>query len=465
MKFFAARKNVNMTEAPFMKKLIIFAIPLVLSGILQLLYNSADLIVVGQFSRHSSDAQAAISSTSSIIHLIINLFMGLSVGINVACAKSLGARDGEKAQKAVHTSFLVSIIGGVLVGAFGFAFSDDILRNMQCPENILPLSTLYLKIFFVGTPFNIWYNFGAAILRSKGDTQKPLIFLAISGAVNVALNLFFVLVMDMSVDGVAIATVTSQILSAVMVTFSLVNDAGDCKLSFKKLGIDGKTLWEIVKVGLPSGIQTSLFSLSNVIIQSSVNTFGAIVMAGNGNAQYVEAFIGISVEAIGQAAVAFIAQNLGARNKDNVKTIMKNTFLLMTVACIILSGLVILLRRQLLYIFSKDEAVADAGQLRIMIMVSTYLVFGWMTIFVAYLRGLGNGLVPMIISVVGIVGFRFFWIYVVFANYPTLTCIYMSYPISWVITGLFQMTAYFIVRKKVFARLDINEELRIKNEE
>ena len=453
MKFFAAGRDVDMTSAPFMKKLTVFTLPLVVSGILQLLYNSADLIVVGQLSRDASNAQAAISSTTSLVHLLVNLFIGLSVGINVTCANSLGARNHDETFRVVHTSFFLAVVSGLFVAVIGTVFSDDLLRLMQSPEDVLPLSTLYLRIYFIGSPFNIWYNFGAAILRSKGDTQKPLVYLAISGTVNVVLNIFFVLVLDMSVDGVAIATVTSQVLSAVLVTISLIKEDGPCKLDISKLSVNGKTLGEIVRIGLPAGIQSSLFSISNVIIQSSINSLGGVVIAGNGNAQSVEGFVCITVEAIGQAAVAFIAQNCGAKKKENVRIVMKDSFILMTIASLILSAVVVLLRRPLLYIFSPDENAADYGEMRLIINVSIYFTYGWMQIIVSFLRGLGKGVLPMTISLIGICLFRVLWIYTVFKAVGTYESVIISYPISWIITGAAQLAAYFITRKKTFGKL------------
>ena len=444
------KNAVDMLNPPYLKKLLAFSLPLMASGVLQLLYNSADLIVVGHLSEIASRAQAAISSTASVVHLIVNVFMGFAVGINVAVANRLGARDDDGVSRAVHTAILLAVISGLIVGISGFIFSKPLLILMQSPEEVLPLSTLYLKIYFIGAPFNLLYNFGAAILRAKGETKMPLIFLAISGAVNVLLNLFFVTVFKMDVDGVAIATVVSQVLSATFVFIYLLREKSACRVEMKKLKISVDSLLEIIRIGLPAGVQASMFSISNVIIQSSINSFGETVMAGNGNASSIEGYINLSVEAVHQAAVAFIAQNYGAKRKKNIYRIMNETFFVMTAVSLIISFFVIVLRRPLLLIFSPDPDVAEAGELRMLINVVFYFAFGWMQLFVSYLRGTGKSLLPMIISVVGVCLFRVFWIFAVLPVFDDLVCLYLSYPVSWALTAAAQLVAFFITKKKTF---------------
>ena len=442
-----------MIDPPFKKKMVAFALPLMLSGILQQLFHSADLIVVGQFSEAAAFAQAAISSTAALVNLIIAVFMGLSVGINVAVAKYLGARDDEKTQLAVHTAICLAVISGLIVGLFGFVFSDEFLELMQSPTDVISLSTLYLKIFFLGAPFNLLYNFGAAILRAKGDTLRPLLFLSIAGATNVVLNLFFVLVLKMDVDGVAIATVVSQALSSMLVFAALLKEQGPCGVKISKLKIDGKAFAEITKVGLPAGIQGSMFSISNVLLQSSINSFGPTVMAGNGNAQSLEGFIYFGADSVHQAAIAFISQNYGAKKEKNIYRVMNDSVIIVTAMYAILSTALVLLRYPLLQFYSKDQAVNAVGSTRILINTSTYVVFAWYQVSVAFLRGTGKGTLPMVISVLGICAFRVFWIYTVFPYYGTLSCLYYSYPISWALTGLAMSVAFIVTKKKTFEKM------------
>jgi len=449
---------MDMTVGPFLKKLIIFALPVLLTGMLQLLYNSADLIVVGQFA--SSEAQGAIQSTSSLIHLIVNVSMGLSVGINVSVAKHIGAKDEKAASDVIHTAVLLSLICGLIVGAIGFFLSRYFLVWMGSDPELIGLSELYLKIYFLGTPLNLLYNFGASALRAKGETQKPLIYLFISGATNIALNFFFVVMLDMDVDGVAIATVASQGLSAVLVVTELVNTRGYCKIYFSKLKISGKALREIVSIGVPAGIQSSLFSISNVLIQSTINSFGKVVITANGNAQSLEGFMNIAVDSVYQAAISFIGQNYGANKKENIAKVMRLTFTMVTVVCIGLAAVLIPLRRVFLSIYNPDPEIITSGELRLVLNGATYFIYGWMQVFVAYMRGLGHGLMPVIVSILGICVFRIVWIFTVFPLSPTLTNVYLSYPISWAITALTHFICFLSIRKKTFIRM--NEEYLLR---
>lgn len=453
MKATVARADDYLTRPPFIEKLIMFSLPLVLSAVLQLLYSSADLIVVGRFSENSYLAQAAISSTQMIVHLILSLFIGLSVGINVSCAKSLGAKNGRYTSDIVHTSVLLALISGIVVGAIGIGFCDVILELMQSPPEVKGLSAIYLKIYFLGSPFNLLYNFGAAVLRSRGETKKPLIYLAVSGAVNVGLNLFFVIVLDLSVAGVAIATVVSQIISSLMIVFALVREKGDLKLNLKKIRIDRAALNEIIRIGIPAGIQASLFSVSNVIIQSSVNSFGSEVMAGNGNSLSIEGYVGVAVESLSHAATAFTAQNYGAKNKRNVSLVIKDTAILMTVINIVLPAITLLFRKPLLHLFSTEENVVKVGELRMFIMLGLYISYGLMQLFVSYLRGFGKSALPMFISLLGICVLRIIWIYTAYRLNPSLEMLYTSYPLSWIITAIAQFIAFKKVKKRVFKSL------------
>ena len=452
MRLFSRRNGMDMTTGPFLKKLIVFSLPVILTGFLQLLYNAADLIVVGQFA--SSEAQGAIQSTSSLIHLIVNVSMGLSVGINVAAAKYIGAKDENNVSKVIHTAVLLALISGVLVGLVGFFQSKYFLQLMGSDPELIGLSEVYLKIYFIGTPLNLLYNFGAAALRAKGETQKPLLYLLISGAVNITLNVFFVVALGMDVDGVAIATISSQALSATLVVIELMRTRGYCKLYLSKLKIDGKATLEIIKIGVPAGIQSSLFSISNVIIQSTINSFGKVVITGNGNAQSLESFLNIAVESIYQASVSFIGQNYGANKKENIIKVMKLTFFMVTVVCVVMAAVIIPLRRIFLSIYNTDPAIIKQGELRLLINGTTYFLFGWMQVFVSYMRGLSHGLLPVVVSVLGICVFRIIWIFVVFPLSPTMLMVYVSYPISWIITSVAHFICYLIVRKKTYERMN-----------
>ena len=463
MLLFARKDGMDMTTGPFLKKLVMFSIPVMMTGVLQLLYNSADLIVVGQFS--SSAAQGAIQSTASLIHLIVNVSLGLSVGINVAVAKNIGAKDGKAVSLIIHTAVTVALIIGVGIGLFGVIFSKTFLGWMNSPEDVIDLSALYLKIYFLGTPLNLLYNFGAAALRANGETQKPLLYLFVSGAVNVILNLFFVVVLKMDVDGVAIATVSSQALSAVLVVIELCKTKGYCKLYLNKLHIHVPSLLEILKIGLPAGIQGSMFSISNVILQSTINSYGSTVVTANGNATSVEAFINVAVDSVYQACISFLGQNYGANKKQNVKRVMILTLVLVNVLCIVLAGMIIPLKSALLSIYNTDPEIIALGEKRLMINVTTYFIFGCMQVFVAYLRGLGHGLLPVILSILGICVFRVIWIFAVYPLSPSLEMLYLSYPISWIITAAAHLVAYFAVRKRTFIKMNEEYQARFINED
>lgn len=456
---FIRKDQLNMTEGPFLKKLVVFALPVLLTGFLQLLYNAADLIVVGQFA--TSDAQGAIQSTGALINLIVNVSLGLAVGVNVAVAKYIGAQDENAVSKVVHTGLILSLIIGVFIAAFGFFQAHYFLELMNSAPELVELSTLYLKIFFLGTPLNLFYNFGAAALRAKGETQKPLFYLFVSGAINVALNLFFVLVLDMDVDGVAIATITSQGISAVLVFIELKKTRGYCRIYVKKLKIDGGALKEILQIGLPAGVQGSMFSISNVLIQSTINTFGKVVVTANGNATSLEGFMYIAVDCVYQAALAFIGQNYGANRKENIKKVMRETFFMVTLLCAVLAAVMIPLRRVFLSVYNTDPEIISNGELRMLINVTTYFLFGWMQIFVAYLRGMGHGVLPVIVSVLGVCVFRIVWIYTVFPLWPTLISIYLSYPISWAITALAHFICHKLTEKKSYERMNAEALARV----
>lgn len=444
--------EIDMCNGNLFWKILKFSIPLALMGILQLLYNAADLIVVGNFSG-DKDALGAVGSTSALINLIVNLFMGLSVGTNVVVAKLYGSKDYSKLSSIVHTSLLSSFIIGILLGVFGYLFSGNLLHLMH---NDLKLSKIYLEIYFIGMPVNLLYNFAAAILRAVGDTKRPLYYLTISGIINILLNLLFVMAFNMSVAGVAIATVISQVVSCVLVMITLFKTKQPYRFRFHELRIDGKALWEITRIGLPAGIQSSIFSISNVIIQSSVNQFGTIAMNGNSAAQSVEGFVYTSMNSVYHAALAFTSQNYGAKCEKNIKKITIYSLIIVTMIGLIMGVPLFIFGKQVLTIYTKIPEEIKVGYIRLHYLCLPYFLCGIMDVMVGILRGLGYSTVPMIVSILGVCGFRILWIYAVFyqitdfSSYTHLNYLYISYPISWIITFIAHIISYYICSRKVF---------------
>lgn len=443
--------EMDMCNGHFFAKILRFALPLALTGILQLLYNAADIIVVGRYA--GSESLAAVGSTTALIHLIINIFIGLSVGCSVVVAKYYGAKDHEKTQKTVHTSMLLSGICGVGIGLFGYFFCRYFLIWMSTPEDVLNLSTLYLKIYFIGMPANMIYNFGSAVLRGVGDTRRPLYFLTVAGIINVILNLIFVICFGMGVKGVAVATVISQIISAVCVVWVLIKEKGYCHLSIKKLHIHKAELYEILKVGLPAGFQGALFSVSNVIIQSSINSFGSVVMAGNAAASNIEGFVYISMNSIYHAALAFTGQNYGANKPENFNKVLYNCLIIVTIIGVSMGMLAWVFGRQLTGIYSTSEEVINYSAQRIAVICTTYCLCGIMDVLAGQLRGIGYSLLPMIITIISVCAFRIIWVYTAFAADRSLLLLYLSYPISWTVASVANYICYIIVKKKVTKKL------------
>ncbi len=432
-----------MCNGPIFKKVVLFAFPLMLSGILQLLYNAADIIVVGQFS--SSDAMAAVGSTSSLINLLTNVFIGLSIGVSVLISKFYGAGQQKDIFETVHTAIGLSLICGILVGILGFIFAGTMLEWMDSPENVLPKATLYMKIYFLGMPAFMIYNFGSAALRAVGDTRRPLYYLTISGIINILLNLLFVIVFNLSVMGVALATIISQYISASLIIWCLVKTDGACRLSLKHIRIHFRKLGAILRIGLPAGIQSSLFSISNVLIQSSVNSFGSTVMAGNTAAASLEGFVYTAMNSMSQASLSFTGQNFGAGQLKRIKRIAGICLASVSVVGLILGMAFYLLGTPLSRIYSPDQAVIDVSLTRLEIICTTYFLCGIMEVLVGLLRGMGQSLLPTTVSLLGACAFRVLWIYTVFASDKTLTTLYISYPISWLLTSFIHLVCFFIV--------------------
>ena len=448
-----SRYEMNMTEGPLWGKIARFALPLMLTSFLQLLYNAADNVVVGKFAENGTIALAAVGSTGSLINLIVNLFIGLSVGTSIVVAQYIGRRDYRAVQETVHTSVTISVIFGFILLVIGVVFAEFFLNLMNADKDVIKYSALYMRIYFIGMPFNMLYNFGAAVLRAIGDTKRPLYILTLSGLVNVLLNLLLVIVFHLDVAGVAIATITSQAISAVLVVICLMKTEGAVNLDLKKLKIHMHRLWELAKCGIPAGFQGMLFSISNVLIQSSINTFGPAGIAGNSVGSNIEGFLYAIMNTLYQASLTFVGQNVGARKPERIHKI---TFICFVYVCVIgLIGGQLLYRcgRFLIGIYNSDEDVIIAGLTRMKYMAQPYVLCGLMDMLVGALRGMGKSLVPMLVSLMGACVFRVVWVLTVFAANPQPDILYWSYPISWALTASVHFICYLYVFKKTKEKL------------
>lgn len=447
------RNRQDMLNGPLFPSIVSYTIPIILTGLLQLLFNAADLVVVGT---KGDIYLSAVGATNAITNLIVNLFIGLSAGAGVTLAHAIGCKDEEAIHRTVHTALPTALIGGVLLTVVGVLFAETFLVWMKTPEDVLPYSTLYMQIYFGGMIFNMIYNFCGALLRAAGDTKGPLIYLTIAGVCNVVLNLIFVLGFGMTVDGVALATIISQAISAVLVVWALMRRRDAVKLHLNKMHIYKAQIGKITRLGLPAGIQGSLFSISNVMIQSSVNSFGKVFMAGNTAAGSIEGFLYVAMNAFHQTAINFTGQNMGAGQYKRVRKTMEICLGCVTVLGIALGVGVYLLREPLLRIYITDsptaaEAIA-AGAERMLYLCIPYFLLGIMDVTTGVLRGLGSSVTPMIISILGVCGIRIGWIYTVFANDPTPGTLFISYPISWVVTFAFEFVAFVIIYRRQVKR-------------
>ena len=451
-----ARKSrnyeIDMCNGPLTRKIITYCIPLALSGILQLLYNAADIIVVGRFS--GPTALAAVGSTGSLINLIVNLLIGLSVGASVCVANFYGAGREKDVRETVHTAMLISVIGGVIVAVVGMVFAKTFLGWMGSPDDVIDQATLYLRIYFAGMPLTMAYNFASAIFRALGDTKRPLYYLAVSGLVNVILNLIFVIVFKMGVAGVAIATVVAQAVSTTLIILCMIRSHSVIHLQRDMLRIHGDKLKEIVRVGLPAGLQGTIFSISNVLIQSSINSFGSIAIAGNSASSNLEGFMYTSMNSVYQAALSFAGQNMGARKYSRLKKVLCNCLAIVTGIGIGMGAIMYLFRYQLLGIYSSDMDVINFGIERLELFCLTYFTCGAMDVMVGQMRGMGYSIVPMIVSLVGVCGIRIVWIFTVFKASNSLLTLYMSYPVSWGVTLAVHFSTFLYVYHKVKQRTD-----------
>lgn len=440
-----------MTEGPLLKNIITYTIPIILTSLLQLLFNAADLVVVGRFGADGKLSVAAVGATGALTNLIVNLFMGLSIGAGATVAHALGAHEDENVHHTVHTAIPTALVSGVILTVVGVLGSRYMLTLMGTPDTVLPLSTVYMRIYFAGIIFIMVYNFCASILRAAGDTKSPLIFLFIAGVINVALNLFFVLKLEMDVAGVALATTISQGVSAVLVIIALMRRNDACRLNLREMRFYKQPFIKIARLGLPAGIQSSLFSISNVIIQSSVNSFGDIFMSGSAAASNIEGFVYVCLNAFHQTAVNFTGQNSGAHKLDRVKKTLIYCLICVTVVGIVTGVTAYSFGETLLgiYITDSEEAI-EYGMIRLSYICLPYFLCGLMDVTTGALRGLGESVGPMLISVLGVCGMRIVWIYTIFAQprFHTPQCLFLSYIISWVLTFVIQFVFFFIVFEK-----------------
>lgn len=441
--------NRNMLSGPLFVNILLYTIPIICTSILQLLFNAADLVIVGRFC--GSISVAAVGATGSITNLLVNFFIGLSVGAGVTVAHGLGSREDTVVHNTVHTALPTALICGLVLTVVGVALSETFLKMMGTPDTVLPLSAVYMKIYFAGITFTMVYNFCAAILRAAGDTRSPLIYLSFAGIINVVLNVIFVTALHMNVAGVALATTISQGISALLVMRALMKRTDACHLDLKKMRFHPAQLSKMLRIGLPAGTQSALFSISNVMIQSSINSFGDVLMSGNAAAANIEGFLYASMNAFHQTAVNFIGQNSGARLYDRVRKTLWICLGSVSVTGIVLSGLICALGPTLLSIYITDSPEAIAyGMLRLSVVGIPYFLCGLMDVSTGALRGLGASFVPMLISVLGVCGIRIGWICTIFQfpRFHTPQSLYISYPISWVITFLCQFIAFLLVFRK-----------------
>lgn len=444
-----SRYEIDMCHGPIMPNIMLFAIPLILSQVLQLLFNAADMIILGQFAEDSDNCLAAVGSTTSLINLLISVFTGITVGSNIVIANYRGAGKPKDVSDSVHTSILTAIIGGIGLMCLGIVLSEPMLKLMDTPAEVLDNALLYIRIYFLGVPFQLIYTFAAAVLRSIGDTKRPMYFLALSGLINVLLNLFFVLVLHLDVAGVAIATAVSHAVSCILVIHCLMHCDNDCRLYLKKLKISKGKLAQILRIGLPSGISTSLFSISNVLIQSSINSMGPAAISGNTIAANIGQFVLCINNAFYQAALSFTSQNYGAHNYKRICDVLKRTVLGVATLTTTAGLLSYVFGEELLHLYSKDTEVISSAMVRMLIMNTTFFIGGIMDSIGGTLRGMKRTMFPTIISLICVCVFRVVWVYTVFAYYKTPEALYISYPISWIIATIGDYIYFMMLRKKV----------------
>lgn len=442
-----SKYEIDMCNGPLLGKILVFYFPLMLSSVLQLLFNAADIAVVGRFA--GNEALAAVGCTSSLINLLTNLFIGLSIGANVLAARYYGAEQWNDLKEIVQTAILTAVAGGVILIFIGLFASEPALRFMGTPDDVIQHSVTYMKIYFAGMPFMMTYNYGSAILRAVGDTKRPLYYLSLAGVVNVILNLIFVIVFSMGVAGVAFATIISQFISAMLVVRCLLKTDAVYKLVLENIRISKEKLAKLIQIGLPAGLQGSLFSISNVLIQSSINGFGSLVMAGNTAGSNVEGFVYVSMNALYQTSISFTGQNYGARKYDRVAKVLLTCEMLVIGVGLALGNGAYFAANHLLKLYSDDPQVIFYGVLRMRYICIPYFLCGMMDVIVGSLRGMGYAIMPMLVSLTGACLFRIVWIATIFQQIHTLPCLYISYAISWALTFTVHLICFTIIYKKL----------------
>ncbi len=439
--------EIDMVNGPLFSKLIIFAIPLALSGMLQLLFNAVDIIVVGRFA--GSDSLAAVGATTSLINICITLFVGISMGVNVLAGGAFATKDEKQMQEIVHTAYGAAILLGVMMVFVGNGITRPALMLMKTPADIIDKSVLYMRIYFLGMPFLMTYNFGSAVLRAIGDTRRPMYYLVIAGVCNVILNLVLVIVFHLGVIGVGAGTVLSQLVSSILTARCLIRAEGSYRYEPKLTHINGRVFGRILSIGLPAGLQSMLVNVSNALIQSSVNSFGTIAIAGNTAANNLNGFLYMACNSITQTGLSFASQNAGVKNYKRIDKILGACVVLEIVLETVLGVLCYVFARQILGIYSSDPDVIAVGIINVSIICVPYALCGIMDMVPGVTRGMGYSIPPMIIHIIGVVGFRFFWIFLVFTHFHSLESLYISYPISWIITASSQLVCYGILRRRL----------------
>ncbi len=450
------RYEIDMCNGTIMDKLISFAIPLMLSGILQLMFNAVDIVVVGRFS--GSQALAAVGSTTALINVFTNLFIGISLGANVLAARYYAAGKTKEMSETVHTAIALALVSGVVMAVIGVVFARGALEIMGTPDDVIGKSTLYMRIYFCGMPFFMMYNYGAAILRAVGDTKRPLIFLIVSGVINAVLNLFLVIVFHLDVAGVGIATVISQLVSCILVLRCLHHTKSSYQLHLKKLRIKSVYLKQIFEVGVPAGIQSTVINISNAMLQSSVNSFGSIAMAGYTASNNIFGFLYVSVNSFTQACMSFTSQNYGVKKLKRMDRVLIDCMILSVVVTLILGSSVYIFGPELLRIYSDQADVIKYGMEIFSYTTVTYFLCGLMDLFPGALRGMGYSTVPMILSIIGTVGVRIIWIYGLFPSHRSLTFLFLSYPASWIATIIMQVICFWFVRKRIHRTMAVTAD-------
>ena len=449
--------SIDMCSGSIADKILLFALPLMASSLLQLLFNAADVVVVGRFA--GKEALAAVGSNTSLINLLVNLFVGLSVGTNVVVARDLGAGRHDNVGRSVHTAMTLALASGVVMMVLGVAMARQLLVWTSSPTDVIDLAGVYLRIYFLGLPANFVYNFGAAILRAQGDTRRPLYFLTLAGAVNVLLNLLFVIVLHMDVAGVALATIIAQYISAVLVVWCMTREQGPLRLDLKQLGLKWKVVRQIIQVGLPAGFQGVVFSLSNVVIQSALNSFDdAALVAGSAASANIEGFVYVGMNSFYQAAITFVGQNYGAAQCGRVDRIARQCVAFSVLTGLVLGNLAYFFGAPLAGIYAPDDPeVVRQALVRMSFICCPYFICGIMDTLVGVLRGLGSSVIPMFVSIIGACGLRLIWVATVFPLYRTPACLYVSYPVTWTVTGLFHLVfLMLVVRRRAFAKVQNN---------